>query len=796
MWVFIARTILRFRIPILIMLALITALMVFMSGQVKNSYKFGGLLPATDSTYIAHQDFIEKFSEDGNILVLGVQGEKLYELETFKAWTELGRAIRKEHGVDSVFSVANLYDLQKNDSIKRFDLRPVMEQVPETQKELDSLRRKIHSLKFYDGLLYNDSTKASLMMVFVNAPMFNSERRGDVVERIVAHAEVFADEHMKVYYSGLPFIRTVSMKMVRSEMLLFVALAALVTSLLLLLFFKSFRVMWFSMVVVITGVIWSMGILALLDYKLTILMAVIPPLLIVIGIPNCIFLLNKYHHEYVEHGNKIKALSRVIQKIGNATFLTNTTTALGFATFMLTYSDNLKQFGLVAALNIMMVFLLSILLIPILFSFQPPPKKRHTKHLERTWLEFTVNKLVKVVVNYRKLVYLVTVLLLVFGGIGMYQLKVNGHVVDDLPEDNQIMTDLNFVEDNFNGIMPLEILVDTKKRGHALKSKTLKKIDQLQDTLSTYSEFSRSLSVVDAVKFSRQAFYNGNPKKYDLIKNNEKSFISPYLKGVKDEEGMTSAFIDTAKQVTRITVQMEDIGTIRMDGLLQGLRTQVDSIFDPADYDVTMTGTSVVFLKGSEYMVKNLIISLVIAVFVIAGIMALLFNSFRMVLVSLLPNLIPLITTAAIMGYFGISIKPSTILVFSIAFGISVDDTIHYLAKFRQELKLTDHNVHISVLEALRETGISMIYTSIVLFFGFSIFIASEFGGTQALGILVSITLLVAMSTNLLLLPSLLLSFNRSIATKAFEEPLLDIYDEEEDIELSDLEIQKEPTEL
>ncbi len=766
--------------------------MVHMSGEVKMRYKFGGLLPKSDTTYVQYQKFLEEFSEDGNILVLGVQGDDLYQLEAFKDWYELGNDIREMRGIDSVFSVAHLYDLVKNDSIKKFDLRPVMQEIPQTQAELDSLRSRIHSLRFYDGLLYNDSSQTSLMMVFVNGAIFNSEKRGDIVELIIDRTELFAEEHMKVHYSGLPYIRTVSMAMVRSEMGMFVGLAALITSILLLLFFRSWRVMMFSMVVVITGVIWSMGIIGILGYKLTILMAIIPPLVIVIGIPNCIFLLNKYHHEYKDHGNKIKALSRVIQKIGNATFMTNMTTAMGFATFMLTYSSVLKQFGLVAAVNIMVVFVLSLLLIPILFSFQPPPKKRHTKHLERTWLEFTVNKLVKVVQNHRPKIYLATILILIIGGIGIAKLQVNGRVVDDLPEDNHIMADLDFFEDNFNGIMPLEILVDTKKRGHALKDRTLTRISDLQDTLHTYKEFSRSLSVVDAIKFTRQAFYNGNPDKYDLIKRNEKSFISPYIKGVRDEQGLTSAFIDTAKQVTRVSVQMADIGTIAMDDLIHGLEPKIDSIFDPAVYDVSLTGTSIVFLKGSEYMVKNLVVSLVIAVFVIAMVMALLFNSFRMVVVSLLPNLIPLITTAAIMGYFGISIKPSTILVFSIAFGISVDDTIHFLAKFRQELKVTGHNVRISVLEALRETGVSMIYTSIVLFFGFSIFIASEFGGTQALGILVSITLLVAMATNLLLLPALLLSFNRSIATKAFEEPLLEIFDEEEDIDLDDLEIRKD----
>jgi predicted RND superfamily exporter protein len=217
------------------------------------------------------------------------------------------------------------------------------------------------------------------------------------------------------------------------------------------------------------------------------------------------------------------------------------------------------------------------------------------------------------------------------------------------------------------------------------------------------------------------------------------------------------------------------------------LREQVDKIFDPEKYNVVLTGTSIVFLEGTSYLVKNLFTSLMLAVLLISIFMAWMFNSFRMVVVSLIPNLIPLIITASIMGYFGISIKPSTILVFSIAFGISVDDTIHFLAKYRQELRHRNFNIKDSVVAAIKETGVSMFYTSIVLFFGFFIFIASQFGGTIALGLLVSITLLIALLSNLIVLPALLLSLEKSLIVEALNDPLLDVFDEEEDIELKEL---------
>jgi predicted RND superfamily exporter protein len=248
-----------------------------------------------------------------------------------------------------------------------------------------------------------------------------------------------------------------------------------------------------------------------------------------------------------------------------------------------------------------------------------------------------------------------------------------------------------------------------------------------------------------------------------------------------------NSFIDENKQIGRVSLYVGDIGTSRMKEIKLKLREQVDKIFDPEKYNVVLTGTSIVFLEGTSYLVKNLFTSLMLAVLLISIFMAWMFNSFRMVVVSLIPNLIPLIITASIMGYFGISIKPSTILVFSIAFGISVDDTIHFLAKYRQELRLRNFNIKDSVVAAIKETGVSMFYTSIVLFFGFFIFIASQFGGTIALGLLVSITLLIALLSNLIVLPALLLSLEKSLIVEALNDPLLDVFDEEEDIELKEL---------
>jgi len=812
MWIKFSRIILRNRLAILIILGLLTAFMGYRTQFVKMSYQMAQMLPKSDSTFIDYQNFKKNFGSDGSIVVAGIENEELFILNNFNAWYDLTHNIKNikvdfvkngkdtlVNGITEALSIANAYTLNKNKLEKRFDIEQIVKTKPTTQFELDSLKTELYNHPFYKGFLYTDSSKATLIAITLNREVLDSKYRNGLFKEIDKEIAAFYDKTgIPVHKSGLPYIRANSTTKVAEEIKIFLILSILITSLILYLFFRSFKAMMYSMLVVMIGVVWSMGILSLFGYKVTMLTGLIPPLLIVIGIPNCIFLLNKYHSEYKNHGNQIKALSRVIQKIGNAIFLTNTTTALGFATFIFTKSDILIEFGIVAAIDIFMVFVLSILMIPIIFSFLKPPKERHTKHLENRMMVKLVAILERWVSGYRTIVYIVTAIVIAASIYGVTQMTTTGNIIDDLPKNDPIVTDLKFFEKNFKGVMPFEVVIDTKEKNgvFAENGKTLYKIQKLQKELLTYKEFSKPLSVVEAVKFSYQSYKKGKSKFYILPPATELKKLKKYIKN-DDRKSDFSSFIDSNNQITRVSFQMADVGTQEMDVLLAEIRPKIDTIFPPKDYKVTLTGTSVVFLKGTNYLVENLLTSLFLAVILIASIMAFLFSSVRMVLVSLLPNLLPLLTTAGLMGFFGIPIKPSTILIFSIAFGISVDDTIHFLAKYRQELKHHQWNIKEAVHLALRETGVSMIYTSTILFFGFGVFTVSSFGGTVALGILVAVTLLVAMLADLVLLPSLLLSLDKWITTKAFKkEPLIQIIDEEEDIDLDNLEVKKTTLDL
>ena len=791
MWKFLSNIILKNRIVIIIMITALTVFMAQKGREAKLSYSMAKLLPNDHQVSVDYNDFLNKYGSQ-NVLVIAVEDSLITTLSHLKKWDKVSESIKNINGIEQIISFSNLPILQKDADEKKFTVKKWFSEDIQTEEEFQKALAIYQSQPFFKGLINSEDNKVTTLLITLDEEMIRSSKREILIFSIKALVDNYStDFGVKAHYSGLPYIRTVDSVKVKNEISMFILFTLLITALILYLFFRSFKATISSIIVVIIGVIFSFGSIALMGYEISILMALVPPVLIVIGIPNCIFLINKFHSEFRLSKNKEDALSKMIQKIGNITLLTNVTTASGFAAFILTNSETLQEFGVIASLNILFIFLLSLFIIPIYFSFSSAPKKRHTQHLDKKWINNLVQYLAYLVKYKRKHIYVITVVLIVVGFFGIIQLKTTGNITDDLPKEQALYQDLKFLESNFGGVLPLEVLVNTKKKNGLLKSYNLRKIEKLSDVLETYPEFSKPSSYIDAVKYSKQAFYNGDSTYYSLPNSQEQRVILSYLKNSSEGLGFGNLLMDSLKQEARISLRVADISTSKMDSIFDSLLPKINEIFDPEKYDVTITGTSIVFLNGTKFLIKNLVLSLLLVIILISIFMAWMFNSFRMVVVSIIPNLIPLLLTGAIMGYFGIALKPSTILVFSIAFGISVDDTIHFLAKYRQELLMNNWNIRKSVFSALNETGVSMFYTSVVLFFGFFIFVASDFGGTIALGLLVSITLMLAMLSNLLLLPALLLSLEKIINYEAFQEPLLDTFDEEEDVELDELKVKR-----
>ncbi len=789
-WSWVARFIIRNRTWILLVILGITVLLALQWKNMRFTYTEANLLPVDHPVNLEYNKFLSLFGEEGNLIVMGVEDSTIFTPEKFKAWNQLTTDLAKFNEVAFTLSVGNLKKLAKKKDTTGFELVPFIHDSIFTDSNLAAYKEELfNNLPFYDGLIYSPDKQSIRSAVYMKKDIVNTAARKDfVIKDLIPLIETFeVQTGIEVYTSGMPYIRTLNSQSIIDEIGMFIGAALLVTSLIFFFFFRSVRATIISMVTVIIAVMWVFGFLGMMHYEITVLTALIPPLIIVIGIPNCVFLINKYQHEIRQHGNQAKSLQRVITKVGNATLMTNLTTASGFATFMLVKSELLQEFGMVASINIVALYFLCLCIIPIIYSYMPVPKEKHLKHLNKVWLNKFVHWIERMVRDHRILIYIVVVLWLCASIIGIYNIKISGSLIEDMPKNTGFFDDIRFFEKEYEGIMPLEILVDTKKKNGVMSLSTLKRIDELQEHIKEIPEFAKPISVVELVKYSKQAFYNGNPEYYQLPNSQEASFILSYAKSSDTDTDLLTSYVDSTGQFARITTFMKDTEPDRFERIEEDLNTEINKLFPPERYNIIVTGKAFVFQKGTHYLVNNLFMSLSLAILLIALFMAWMFRSFKMILISLIPNLLPLIITAGVMGFVGVPIKPSTILVFSIAFGISVDDTIHFLAKYRQELIANNWKIKKSIYSALRESSVSMFYTSIVLFFGFSVFALSSFGGTVALGALVSITLLFAMLSNLLLLPTLLLSLERSIANKeTMKKPAIEILtddDEEEEEE-------------
>jgi uncharacterized protein len=769
MWKRLAKFVLQNRLVLLILLFACTGVMAFYASKIKLSYEFSKAIPTDNPKYQDYLSFKNKFGDDGNLLVIGVQTDHFFELKNFESYRTLNNDLKKVPHVENILSVVNAADLLKDTASQKLNAVPIFDSALNSQTQLDSSKKLLYTLPFYKSLLYNPATNAYITIVRINKEILNSPGRTKVINDIIELTDAYTKEtNIETHISGLPLIRTQVADRIAHEMKWFIIGSLVLSALILLIMFRSVSTTLLSLLVVIIGVIFSVGITYLFGYKITLLTALIPPLVVVIGIPNCIYFLNKYHSTFKRTGDKKQSLIDMISKMGVVTLFCNLTAAIGFAVFALTNSAILKEFGQVAGLSIMLIFVISFILLPGALSYMPVPGKKQLNYLD---VKFFTNLLLRIeawVLHYKRIVYTITLVAVIFSVAGIFKLKTEGFIVDDLPKTDKIYTDLKFFEKNFNGVMPLEIIIDSKKRYGLAGTRilpVLAKMDSLSTYITSQKEMARPLSIAEGIKFVKQGFYDGDLSYYSIPDSYQAAFLGEYLKPNNDSgskknnlANLLSSFIDTAKESTRMSINMADVGTKKLPVILDGIRNRTNELFDTSKYKITFTGSTVTFLEGSTFIINGLKQSLLWAFLFIALCMLYLFKSLRILICSLIPNIIPLVITAGIMGWAGVRLKPSTVLIFSVALGIAVDVTIRFLVNYKQELAANNFDIKRTVSETIKHTGLSILYTSLVLIAGFIIFCFSGFGGTQSLGWLTSITLLSATLTNLVLLPVLLLA--------------------------------------
>jgi predicted RND superfamily exporter protein len=796
MWNKIARLIIQYRLSLILLIGLITIAMGYYASKVQMSYDADRTVPANDPDMVELLNFRKQFGEDGNIIAIGISDSAIYKQKNFEAFRTLSRNLKQISGVNEVLALPVMKMILKDEVNSRFYLANIFPEKIRSNHEFDSLLTTALNQKIYMGQLVNPVNGATMAIVSINKDVMNSSLREGLTEALLKEGEAFERKtNITLHYAGLPFIRTQVANQVKREMQLFLYASAFITGLIMFLFFRSFRAVMFSMIIIAIVVVWTLGTLSLFGFKITLLSGLIPPVIVTIGITNAIYLLNKYHLEFVRTQDKLEAITVVVKKMGLATFLTNLTVAIGFLTLLSTDILILREFGIVAGINIMVLFFVSLVMIPSIFSWLPVPTEKHLRHLNFRIMRQFLQMIDILVHRQRFAIYLVSTVVAVLSVYGISKLRSVSFMVDDLPEESQIKRDLKFFEANFSGIMPLEVVVEfkTKKRRPILSDlRNLQMLEEFETFLDSIPEVSKPISMISFVKASKQAFYNNNPEKYSLPTKGEAPFILRYMKGQSDNSGLVKSFVDSTYSKVRISSQIADIGSVRMDSLVhEVIEPRLNKIFVAHGKDTivtSITGSTKIFIKGNKFLINNLQESLLLAFVLITISMAALFANVRMIFISLLPNLLALMITAGIMGYFDIPLKASTALIFSITFGISVDNSIRFLAKYRQEILSNNFFIPLAVTDSILETGKSIIYTSIVLFAGFIIFAFSDFGGTIALGLLTSTTLVISMFTNLILLPALIMTFDKPRKKNGEHLPIDELgssfYGEHEDEEI------------
>ena len=739
-----------------------TIFMAYMGQFVKFNYDFSQTVPDTDEDMIYYNSFKKTFGEDGNVFAIGLKDSSIFVLDKFINYREYIKEIESIEGINGVLGLPNLQILSKNKENKNFTFVDLMEPFPNSQMELDSLLLIANNQKFYDNKILN-KYGALTLLITIDKEILNSKDRDKLMQNLITLSANFeSNSGIKLHYAGLPYSRYIMAESVKEELTRLLIISLVVTAIILFVFFRSFDTVFVPLIIIGIVVVWVFGTLSLLGYKITLLTGLLPPLIVVIGIPNCVYMLNYYHFSIKEYSNKKQAISNVIQTIGLITLITNLTTAVGFFVLATTDIKILTEFGIVAGINVLATFIVSIFLIPSIYLALPKPKSQQTGYLNYNFINGLIKSFKYISFNYQKRVFFISTVIVISSLYGLSKIKSVSYLIDDVPSESSLMKDLKFFEENFSGIMPLEIIVDTKMKKGVQNLNLLKKVDKLETFLAEKSYVSSPISLVSFVKASRQAYYNNNPSYFSLPNNRDKNFILRYIadgyQNNVSNDNISKSFVDSIGQKLRISLNVADLGSLKLDSIVNNtFRPEIDKIFGNSKAEVKLTGTTLTFIKGINFLIENLLQSMLLAFIIISVIMALLFKNLKMVIISLIPNIIPLIIAAGIMGFLGIPLKPSSALVFSIVFGISVDYSIHFLAKFKNEL--LENDLKNSISNTINQTGRSMIFTSFILFFGFIIFAFSNFGGTIVLGILTSVILFVAMITNLTLLPSIILHF-------------------------------------
>ena len=730
---------------ILSILAAITLVLGTFLPKVKMDFSIEQLFSQNDPVINRFLNFREEFDGVDNRIFLLYESDDPFSYKNLELNKKMVYAFENIEGVSKVTSLTNIELFTEGGE---YLLSPVYENIPKSIDSLNIAKERILSSDLLKNYLISEDGKVAAILIEVSDSFNEHESRESIVKQI---DELQLGTDWTWHQTGLPIIRTRYVQYMIADNITFLIPVLSMLILLLSLLFRSLVGLALPLIVVLLTIIWTLGFMTAAGITINIISYIIPTLLMVVGISDSVHFLVKYYKTLHLLGDKREALTQSLQKIGTAIFLTSITTAIGFGALSMVNIEIVKEFGIFTAMGVFFAFIITVLFIPSTLMLLGKTPKTKLEAYSRGYRVKIVKKLITIVRGHPKKIIFTGITITIIGFFGALQINPHSKLLDDLRPGNTLLEDMRLAEDRMGSVLPVEIIITVDENENFQDIQDVAVIsftDELASYISKIPEIGKVVSVSDYLKAINQAMNDGDKSFYQVPLSRE--IISQYML-LYDSE--FNSLINSDLTKLRIASQIKDIDSRRSAEIEKELNTYIASVI-PEGITAEVTGTAFLALRTNNYLVKNLLGSFLVALIIITFLMIVLFRSVKMAFISILPNIIPMMVMAAVLGFLQIPLRPATAMTFAVAFGIAVDDTLHYLIRYRMELSKQHYRQAND--STMLGTGIAMMSTTAILSAGFLVLILSQFTPTIEFGMLSVITIVTALIGDLTFLPALL----------------------------------------
>ncbi|MBI3510198.1 MAG: MMPL family transporter [Bacteroidetes bacterium] len=723
----------------------ITVLSIYELRKTRFDYEFESFFPVDDPDIDVYHDFRKTFGYDNEFVLLALENKKgIFNEDFLERVQTLTDSLRNCKDITSVQSPSDMEYLSGSTGKE-----PYIHLGEPEKFKTDS--ENIYKCEELIGSFFATNGKA--ISIYISTTNGISKEHSDVLlakmNKLIA-AGYFDTVHFASKLNG----QKVYLDRLKREFVVFFCASFFLVVLFLFISFRSFWGIWVPILIVIISIIWTLALMTACGKPLDIMTVLLPTMMFVVGMSDVVHIVTKYLEELreVKGISRFDALIKTIKDVGFATFITLITTGLGFLTLLNSHIVPIRDFGLFTSIGVFISFILAFTIMPVVLNVIRHPNLRLEQKSSHFWRK-NLHRLLAWIFRKRKMIVIGTVLLTLASVFGVTRIELNNYLIEGLTRHDVLRQDFIYFENNFSGVRPFELVVNpSDPKGNLFGSKELHAIDSLEKWLKKNYYVGFILSPATIIKEANKSFNQGNPLYFKLPDDSVLAgFVADTAKFLRRKE--VKLFVTRDLKKGRISGKMHDVGS----KIIRAKDAQLNAFMQTPEMNciqIKHTGAAVMLDKNNVYLVTNMLQGLFFSVFVVGLIIGVIHRSWKMGLIAIIPNFLPIVFIGGLMGFLGIDLKSSTSIIFSIAFGIATDDTVHFLGRLKLE-RSKGRTVFYALKRTYLSTGKAVVVTSLILSAGFMTLIFSAFESTFFFGTLVSITLLIAVLTDLLLFPLL-----------------------------------------